>query len=182
MTVSTLAPKGYSPRLTEPKLDSLMQAFGCVEINGPKWCGKTLSPTRRETGLHEIASWCCRGGWPANLGIDDTSAQETAAQYIQSATDVNVIEDGRSPERAMALISALALNLSQAATLLLFGSGETLSCDSTQDIASSLLTQLCFKHQNISPRKKSLAWMILIPSASCSYQPWRTMTHFSYES
>ena len=35
----------------------------------------------------------------------------------------------------MALISALALNLSQAATLSLFGSGETLSCDGTQDIA-----------------------------------------------
>lgn len=62
-----------------------------------------------------------------------------------------------------------------------FGSGETLSCDGTQDIALSLLTQLCFKHQNISPRKKSLAWMILIPSASYSYLPWRTMTHFSYE-
>ena len=41
MTVGTLAPKGYRPRLIEPKLDSLMQAFGCVEINGPKWCGKT---------------------------------------------------------------------------------------------------------------------------------------------
>ena len=40
----------------------------------------------------------------------------------------------------------------------------------------------CFKHQNISPRKKSLAWMIVIPLASCSYLPWRTMTHFSYES
>lgn len=236
MTVGTLAPKGYRPRLIEPKLDSLMQAFGCVEINGPKWCGKTwtamtraasmtrldspsdrdaarldpslaligqkphlvdewqevpevwdaarrvvdasgnergmllltgsaalnpndrpkvhhsgtgriarlsmlpmtlfetgescgevslfslfegkpLSPTRRETGLQEVASWCCRGGWPANLGIDDASAQETAAQYIQSLTDVNVMEDGRSPETAVALMSALALNLSQAATI-----------------------------------------------------------------
>ena len=23
--------------------------------------GKPLSPTRRETGLQEVASWCCRG-------------------------------------------------------------------------------------------------------------------------
>lgn len=236
MAESTLAPKGYRPRLIEQKLDSLMQAFGCVEINGPKWCGKTwtamtrassitrldspsdrdaarldpslaligekphlvdewqevpevwdaarravdasgnergtllltgstalspnerpkvhhsgtgriarlsmlpmtlfetgdssgevslaslfegkpLSPTRHETGLQEVAGWCCRGGWPANLGIDDASAQETAVQYIQSVTNINVMEDGRSPETAMALMNALALNLSQATTL-----------------------------------------------------------------
>lgn len=24
--------------------------------------GKPLSPTRRETGLKEVANWCCRGG------------------------------------------------------------------------------------------------------------------------
>ena len=45
---------------------------------------------------------------------------------------------------------------------MLFGSEKILPCDGTQDIAPSLLTQLCFKHQNISPRKKSLAWMTSI--------------------
>ena len=91
--------------------------------------GKSLGPTRRETGLKEVANWCCRGG------------------------------------NSFAFL----------------GAGKP--CLATVPKTSHpLLTLLCFKHQNISPRKKSLAWMIPIPSASCSYLPWRTMTHFSYES
>ena len=34
-----LVPEGYKPRMIESRLDALMRAFGCVEINGPKWCG-----------------------------------------------------------------------------------------------------------------------------------------------
>ena len=232
---TTLTPEGYRPRLIENRLDSLMQAFGCVEINGPKWCGKTwtartrcasmtklddlserqaaemdpalalagtvphlvdewqevpevwdaarrfvddsgnkrglllltgstsldkserekvrhtgtgrivrlsmrpmalcesgegdasvslkalmngerLVPARKETGLADVARWCCRGGWPANIGLSDAAAAETAAQYIQSVLDVNVIEDGRSPETAFRLMRALASNVSQAVT------------------------------------------------------------------
>ncbi len=231
----TLMPKGYRPRLIEKKLDSLMEAFGCVEITGPKWCGKTwtamtrsasmtklddpsereaaemdpalallgdaphlvdewqevpevwdaarrfvddsgnkrgtllltgstdikkdargkvrhsgagriarlsmrpmalcesgesdamvslkelfdgesLSPVRKETGLADVARWCCRGGWPANLGLSDEAAAETAAQYVRAVLDVNVIEEGRSPETALALLRALAFNTSQAVT------------------------------------------------------------------
>lgn len=232
---TTLTPDGYKPRLIENRLDSLMQAFGCVEINGPKWCGKTwtartrcatmtklddpsereaaemdpalalagdaphlvdewqevpeiwdaarrfvddsgnrrglllltgstslgkierekirhsgtgriarlsmrpmalcesgegdarvslkalmdgkrLVPARKETGLADVARWCCRGGWPANIGFSDAAAAETAAQYVQSVLDVNVIEDGRSPETALRLMRALASNVSQAVT------------------------------------------------------------------
>ena len=198
----TLTPEGYRPRLIERRLDSLMGAFGCVEVNGPKWCGKTWTamsrsasmtklddpaqreaaeldptlallgdpphlvdewqevpevwdaarrfvdesgnkrgillftgstalkkderqkvrhsgagriarlsmrpmalcesgegeamvslssllngeavvPARKESGLLDIARWCCRGGWPANLGLSDEAAGETASQYIQ---------------------------------------------------------------------------------------------------
>lgn len=230
-----LTPKGYLPRLIEPRLDALMSAFGCVEITGPKWCGKTwtamtrsasmtrlddpsereaaemdpslaligeaphlvdewqevpevwdaarrhvdasgnnrgsllltgstslsnsdrekvrhtgtgriarvsmwpmtlaeagetkpavslkelfdsteLAPSRCETTLADIARWCCRGGWPANLGLSDEMASETATQYVQSVLDVNVIEEGRSPETALAALRALALNESQAIT------------------------------------------------------------------
>lgn len=230
-----LTPDGYRPRLVEARLDALMAAFGCVEITGAKWCGKTwtalsrcasvtrldagpereaaeldpslalvgeaphlvdewqevpevwdaarrrvdeaagargllvltgstglgaerrrrvrhsgagriarltmrpmslaetgdssaavslaslfetgtLEPARRETGLAEVARWCCRGGWPANLGVPDEAALETPAQYVESALDVNVIEEGRSPETARALMLALALNAGQAAT------------------------------------------------------------------
>lgn len=226
-----LTPEGYKPRLIEGRLDALMAAFGCVEINGPKWCGKTwtamtrarsmtrldepsereaaemdpalalvgeephlvdewqevpevwdaarrfvdssgnrrgtllltgstadrdrvrhsgtgriarlsmrpmalcesgegearvslstlldgdgLTPARRESGLADVARWCLRGGWPANLGLSDEAAVETALQYVQSVLDVNVLEEGRSPETALALMRALAMNESQAVT------------------------------------------------------------------
>lgn len=232
---TTLAPQGYKSRLIETRLDALMTAFGCVEINGPKWCGKTwtamtraasmakldepsereaaeidpslaligdephlvdewqevpevwdaarrfvdasgnkrgtllltgstslnredrskvrhsgtgriarlsmrpmalcesgdgearvslaalldgegLSPARKETTLPDVARWCCRGGWPANLGLPDEAAMETSGQYVQSVLDVNVLEEGRSPETALTLMRALAMNESQAVT------------------------------------------------------------------
>ena len=78
--------------------------------------GEGLVPARRETGLSDVARWCCRGGWPANLDLADGLAAETAAQYVQSVLDVNVMEEGRSPETALALLRALALNESQAVT------------------------------------------------------------------
>ncbi len=231
----TLTPKGYRARLIESRLDALMAAFGCVEINGPKWCGKTwtamtraasmtkldepsdreaaemdpslalvgdkphlvdewqevpevwdaarrfvdnsgnergtllltgstslkreqrsrvrhsgtgriarlsmrpmalcesgdgeaqvslsalfdgdeLTPARKETGLTDVARWCCRGGWPANLGLSDEAAMETSGQYIQSVLDINVLEEGRSPQTAFALMRALAMNESQVVT------------------------------------------------------------------
>lgn len=233
--MNKLTPEGYQPRLIEKRLDSLMRGFGCVEITGPKWCGKTwtassraasvvkldaasereaaemdpnlalvgerphlvdewqevpevwdacrravddsgnargsflltgstnlpkkerekvhhtgtgriarlamrpmtllesgqaeakislrslldgedFGPVRKETSLEDVASWCCRGGWPANLGLDDDAAMETPVQYIQSVLDTNVIDEGKSSATAMALMRALALNASQAVT------------------------------------------------------------------
>lgn len=230
-----LTPEGYRPRLIEKRLDALMRAFGCVEITGPKWCGKTwtalsraasvaklddpaerqaaemdpklaligdtphlvdewqevpevwdaarryvddsgnergsllltgssglgregrsrvrhsgagriarlemrpmslaetgdsqaavslrallegraLSPARCETGIADVARWCCRGGWPANLGLPDEAAFETAGQYIRAVLDVNVLDENRSPDTALALMRALAMNESQAVT------------------------------------------------------------------
>ena len=232
---NTLTPHGYQPRLVESRLDTLMASFGCVEITGPKWCGKTwtamtrsasmtklddpsereaaqmdpklaligdaphlvdewqevpevwdaarrfvddaskkqglllltgstalrkadrgkvrhsgagriarlsmypmtlceagetaptvslkrlldgepLQPVRSKTEIQDVARWCCRGGWPAALGLPDEAAAEVAAQYIQAVLNVNVIEDGRSPETALALMRALSLNESQAVT------------------------------------------------------------------
>ncbi len=78
--------------------------------------GDALQPVRKETGLADVARWSCRGGWPANMGLSDNAAAETAAQYIQSVLDVNVIDEGRSPETALGLLRALAMNVSQAVT------------------------------------------------------------------
>lgn len=230
-----LTPEGYQPRLIESRLDALMRAFGCVELAGPKWCGKTwtalsrsasvtkldrrqdreaaeldpslalvgqtphlvdewqevpevwdaarryvddagnkrglllltgstqlkqrdrdrvrhsgagriarltmrpmslaelgestgevslesllagdeLHPTRRDTTIEDVACWCCRGGWPANLTLDDEAAYETAGQYIQAVLDVNVLEERKSPDTALSLMRALAFNKSQAVT------------------------------------------------------------------
>lgn len=230
-----LIQKGYRPRLIEDRLDTLMRAFGCVEINGPKWCGKTWTalsraasvtkldepsereaaeidpslaligetphlvdewqevpevwdaarryvdssgnqrgallltgstslpkdergavrhtgtgriarltmrpmtlcesglgkpsislaslfeggafvPARCESSVQNIAHWCCRGGWPANLDLPDELAYETAGQYVQSVLDVNVVDEGKSPEIATGLLRSLAFNESQAVT------------------------------------------------------------------
>lgn len=229
-----MRPKGYRPRLIEPRLDSLIDAFGCVEITGPKWCGKTwtaltrsksathldnpqdkqaaeldptlallgdtphlvdewqevpavwdatrrvvderanqsgqfiltgssglssnqmkqlhhsgtgriakitmlpmtlaesgdgnaqislaklfegeFSPLRYETPIQDIATWCCRGGWPANLNLNNDAAQETAIQYVQSSIAFNQQPEGIDPQFALALMRALAFNTGQAVT------------------------------------------------------------------
>lgn len=47
--------------------------------------GKPLSPTRRETGLKEVANWCCRGGNYPQIGtyakVDDVLLG-IAPQYV----------------------------------------------------------------------------------------------------
>lgn len=230
-----LTPAGYRPRLIEGRLDALMRGFGCVEVTGAKWCGKTwtalsraasvtkldvraereaaqldpalallgdrphlvdewqevpevwdaarrfvddsgnerglllltgstgLGKANRErvrhsgtgriarlamrpmtlvelgestgevslralfegeepvkvrcaTSVQDVARWCCRGGWPANLGLDDATAMETAEQYVQSVLETSVVREGRSSSTALALMRALALNESQAVT------------------------------------------------------------------
>lgn len=254
MESKTLTPEGYRPRLIEGRLDALMRGFGCVEIAGAKWCGKTwtaltrsvsvtkldvaseremaevdpalallgdrphlvdewqevpevwdaarrlvddsgnergillltgssglrgdergrvrhsgtgriarlvmrplslvesgdssgevslrallegegLAPVRRDTGVEEVARWCCRGGWPANLGLDDEVAMETATQYVRSVVGGNVADEDRSPAIAQALMRALAVNESQAVTY------KTLAADMAGGEGSAPTTQ-----------------------------------------
>lgn len=256
-----LTPDGYHPRMIEKRLDALMRAFGCVELVGPKWCGKTwtalsrsasvtkldrrqdreaaeldpslalvgqtphlvgewqevpevwdaarryvddagnkkglllltgstqlkprdrgrvrhsgagriarlamrpmslvklgessgevspksllsgeeLCPTRRDTSIEDVARWCCRRGWPANLTLDDEAAYETAAQYIQAVLDVNVIEERKSPDVALSLMRALAFNESQAVTYRTLASdmGSSIARTVDDDTVSSYLS------------------------------------------
>jgi len=224
----TLRPEGYLPRVLDARLEKLLGSFGCVEITGPKWCGKTWtglaharsvdrlddpatlsaarmdaslvfdgeSPhlidewqevpeiwdaarrrvdkqgnskglfiltgsskpksdsihhsgtgriarlqmrsmslfetgdsngsvslanifngdfrsNRRKTETADIARWCCRGGWPSILGIDDDFALETPLEYIKSVLDVSIMSLKRSPATAHKLMRALSLNLTQ---------------------------------------------------------------------
>ncbi|NEG90331.1 ATP-binding protein [Bifidobacterium aerophilum] len=226
----TLTPSEYRPRIVDSRLDTLLHAFGAVEIVGPKWCGKTwtalsrarsadrlddpatfaaaqtdpslvlmgaephlvdewqdvptiwdasrrhvddnanrkgqliltgsaipkdhtsihhsgtgriarlrmwpmslaesgdstattslsalfngdFAPSERLTDIPDIARWCCRGGWPANLGLDDEFALETPGEYIASVLDISVPHSGKNPEIARSLLKALAINISQA--------------------------------------------------------------------
>ena len=72
-----------------------------------------FAPARRDTGIDEIARWCCRGGWPANLGLDDEFALGIPGEYIESVLDVSVPRLNRNPQTARALMRALAVNISQ---------------------------------------------------------------------
>ena len=46
-----LTPSEYAPRLIEQRLDFPMGAFGCAEIIGPKWCGKTWTAPSRSISV-----------------------------------------------------------------------------------------------------------------------------------
>jgi len=230
-TAHTLKPQGYRPRVLDSRLEKLLGAFGCVEIIGPKWCGKTwtglaharsvdklddpavlsaaktdaslvlegaaphlidewqespeiwdavrrrvdeqgnrkglfilagsskpkpdavrhsgtgriarlymrpmslfetgdsngsvslakifagdFKPRRMKTGTADIARWCCRGGWPSILGIEDDFALETPREYIKSVLDIGVKSLNKSPATAHKLMLALSLNLAQSVT------------------------------------------------------------------
>lgn len=39
--------KEYRPRLIDAELDECLEAFGAVQIVGPKWCGKTTTASRK---------------------------------------------------------------------------------------------------------------------------------------
>jgi predicted AAA+ superfamily ATPase len=226
-----LRPDGYRPRLVDSRLDTLLRAFGGVEITGAKWCGKTwtalaharsvdrldeeatfraaqldpslvltgdtphlvdewqevvgiwdaarrhidanahakgqllltgssipkgdgirhsgtgriarlrmrpmalfetgdstgdislaslfsgeFKPARSTTEIADIARWCCRGGWPSIIGLQDVLALETAPVYIESLLDTSIARLGKSPTLALSLMRALAANLTKAAT------------------------------------------------------------------
>jgi len=40
-------PKAYYPRIVDGLLDEYLEAFGAVQIRGPKWCGKTTSAEQK---------------------------------------------------------------------------------------------------------------------------------------
>jgi predicted AAA+ superfamily ATPase len=226
-----LKPEGYRPRVLDDRLDKLLSAFGCVEIAGPKWCGKTWTglahaqsvdrlddpavleaarvdaalvlegenphlvdewqevsgiwdairrrvdergsskglyiltgsskpkssaihhsgtgriahlamrpmslfesensngsvsleelfsgvfmPVRSKTEIRDVARWCCRGGWPSILDIEDEFAFETPREYITSVLEVSVKELRKSSTTARKLMMALSMNLAQSVT------------------------------------------------------------------
>jgi predicted AAA+ superfamily ATPase len=75
-----------------------------------------FAPARNKTEILDVARWCCRGGWPSTLNLEDSYALETPREYITSFLDLSIPKTGKSPETTRRLMVALALNLAQAAT------------------------------------------------------------------
>ena len=75
-----------------------------------------FKPAVRQTSVQDVARWCCRGGWPANLGLDDEFALEIPGEYIGSVLDVSIPKLGKNSEIALSLLKALGTNISQAPT------------------------------------------------------------------
>lgn len=73
-----------------------------------------FKPAQCNTDIADVARWCCRGGWPANLDLDDEFALEIPGEYIASVLDVSVPRMNRSSETTRALMRALAMNVAQA--------------------------------------------------------------------
>ena len=89
--------------------------------------GEFPQGVRAPAGIVDIARWCCRGGWPSILGMDDEFALEIPMEYLRSVTEVNVPALGKDASVAFGLMKALAINTGRAATL------KTLAADMQED-------------------------------------------------
>lgn len=76
-----------------------------------------FEPVLRRTTVEDVARWCCRGGWPSTIGLDDEFALETPPEYVKSIVDVSIPKQGRKGDTALRLMRALAFNVAQAPTL-----------------------------------------------------------------
>lgn len=64
----------------------------------------------------DIASWVCRGGWPAMRGMSDRACARLNRQYLDSVFDEDAPRKGLSPTMARNALAALARNVATAAT------------------------------------------------------------------
>ncbi len=72
---------GYIPRYVDGEIDNLLKAFGAVQIQGPKYCGKT------RTAMEHSASV---------FALDDTS--NNYGNYRLAKLDTNVSLEGEEPD------------------------------------------------------------------------------------
>ena len=90
------------------------ESTGQVSLSGLFAGEFTPCVAERDTmGLVEAA---CRGGWPEAVGMDVSSAQLIAREYVTAALGVSIPALGLDPDIARGIASSLARNLGQAAT------------------------------------------------------------------
>ena len=73
--MGALTPKGYIPRLIENELKECLATFGAVEIDGPKWCGKTWTSLAYAESVIHLDDWETRGLVEADLSIGISGKQ-----------------------------------------------------------------------------------------------------------
>lgn len=98
-------------RMWPMSLQESGESTGAVSLSG-LFDGE-FSAAESATSIQDIARWCCRGGWPANLDVDDEFALETPGEYIASVLDVSIPRLGKNAGTARSLMRALAMNISQ---------------------------------------------------------------------
>jgi len=74
----TLTPEGYRPRLLDKIIPTYLEAFGALEIKGPKWCGKTWTSLHHANSAYYIAD-------PSNNYANRTRAQLDATGVLAGA-------------------------------------------------------------------------------------------------
>lgn len=101
-------------RMSPMSLFESGESTGQVSLEGLFAGEFTPCVAERDTlGLVEAA---CRGGWPEAVGMDVSSAQLIAREYVTAALGVSIPALGLDPDIARRLASSLARNLGQAAT------------------------------------------------------------------
>lgn len=66
--------------------------------------------------IGDIASWVCRGGWPAMHAMSDRACARLNRQYLDSVFDEDAPRRGLSPTMARNALASLARNVATAAT------------------------------------------------------------------
>ena len=79
----------YLSRIADKTLDLRLEAFGAVQIAGPKWCGKTTTAERRAASVIKMQDPDRREGYLA------THVQ--SHRYCLKATRHASLMNGRSP-------------------------------------------------------------------------------------
>ena len=79
--------------------------------------GKPMEAFSVVSALDTLASYVCRGGWPAILGRSDAAAQTITEQYLKAVFEDSAPQTGRTPTMARRVFASLARNNCTAATV-----------------------------------------------------------------
>ena len=102
-----------------------MSLFESKESNGSVSLGSLFAKTQdiesiSELSIERIAFALCRGGWPASVLKNETSALRMSSDYVEAVInqDVSRVDDvEKNPERVRLLLRSLARNVATMATL-----------------------------------------------------------------